>query len=50
MLQIIDTRLVQVSLEIEAALMTGGVGLCHHNKVINIIANLCVCVRVWGIS
>ena len=48
---IIDTRLVQVRLDVDAALMIGGVSLlCHHNKVINIIANLCVCVCVWGIS
>ena len=35
---------MQVGLDVDAALMTGGVSLCHHNKVINIIANLCVCV------
>ena len=30
-------------LEVDVALMTGGVSLCHHNKVTNInIANLCV--------
>ena len=34
---------MQVGLDVDAALMTGGVSLCHHNKVINIIANLCVC-------
>ena len=55
---IVDTRLiVQVGLDVNAALMIGDVSLlCHHNnlKVINnIIANLCVCVcacvRVWNL-
>ena len=45
---------MQVGLDVDAALMTGGVSLCHHNKVMNIIAYLCVrvCVyvRVWGIG
>ena len=51
MLQIIDTRQVQVGLDVDAALMTGGVSLYHHNKVItDIIANLCVCVYVCGES
>ena len=40
MLQIIDTRQVQVGLNVDAAL-----SLYHHNKVItDIIANLCVYV------
>ena len=41
---IIDTRLVQVGLEVDADLMIGGMSSYHHNKVINIIANLhCMC-------
>ena len=46
---------MQVGVDVDTALMIGGVSLCHHNKVMNIIANLCacvcvcVCVRVWGI-
>ena len=41
-----------VGLDVDAALMTGGVSLCHHNKVINIIANLCVyvCRESHGIA
>ena len=40
---LIYTRLVQVGLDVDAALMTGGVSLCHHNKVITDIIAKVVC-------
>ena len=41
---------MQVGLDVDAALMIGGVSLCHHNKVItDIIANLSVCTCVGNL-